>query len=640
MGKTDVVQSVNGEVGIDASTFKMTLLPSARTIKDVDSKLTLDQILKQPAEPSDYKRDKTASFGFSSVTYWFLVTLNNQEQTPLQRLLVFDPTWLDDVQVNLILPDGGIQTFKGGDQLPFNYRAVSHRKTNFELTLPSGRSQLLVRTHTRDPYVVNMTLWERSAFFESDVTEANYYGFLYGVLGGMLLYNLILFISIRESIYAVYVIYVFSFIIGNATYNGHTYPLLWPDSPIWSNWAHSTFIYLYLFTGLFFTIRFLDLRNKLPHAYRLAKSVVVLMFIFFVLTAILGGYQWHVASSILWVVVYSPFVLWMGLLSWRSGNRAALYFLIATTAGLIGSAITALTVSSAIPFSFYTFHATDFGMMLDTVLLSFALADRLRIARAETEEVKTELLESIIAHTEKLENRVIQRTSELRESNTTKDKFFSIIAHDLRGPIGSLATLFNDIVLTAKDFNDETLKAVRVTTQNTSNFLEQLLTWARSQRGEISYTPEAIELSEVLAEIQELFFTQAQAKGVKLNLIIDRPYWVVADVAMVNTILRNLTSNALKFTEKDDVVHASVQDAGNQYLINITDSGIGMSEELQQELFLMGAKPQSKLGTNNESGTGLGLVLCSEFVAKNHGKIGVKSEEGVGTTFWFTLPKG
>ncbi|MDH3354827.1 MAG: sensor histidine kinase [Chromatiales bacterium] len=638
--KADVAQPARGEVSINGSLTEIALMPSARTVKDPDNKLTAEGLLKLPETPDEFMGKRIASFFFTDAVYWFQVSIKNTDSTPLQRLLVFDQSWLDDVQITLIVPDGTTRLFKGGDLLPFQQRTVSHRNINFELLLPPGESQLFVRVKTRDPYLVGMTLWERSAFFESNISEAHYYGFFYGVVVVMLLYNLMLYISIREPIYATYVVYILSFIVGTATYNGHTYPLLWPDYPIWSNWAHSIFIYLYMFAGLIFTIHFLELRSKLPHAYRLAKALIIIMLVSFVLTAILGGYRWHISSSILWIVVYSLFALWMGVISLLSGNRSARFFLIGTTACLVGSAITALTVSAVIPYSFYTFHAPDFGMMLDAVMLSFALADRLRIARAETEQARVELLEVMVSDTEKLESRVVQRTLELKEANATKDKFFSIIAHDLRGPIGSLSALFNDVVLSIEDLTDDTLQAVRTTTKNTHNFLEQLLTWARSQKGEISYTPEAIELSQIFKELQELFSAQAQTKGVKLDLKIDGPYWIIADLAMANTILRNLISNALKYTDRDDSISASVEEEGNHYRINIEDSGIGMDHDTQKMLFHMGTKPQSTLGTKQESGTGLGLILCSEFVEQNHGTIGVKSEKGEGTTFWFTLPKG
>ena len=245
-----------------------------------------------------------------------------------------------------------------------------------------------------------------------------------------------------------------------------------------------------------------------------------------------------------------------------------------------------------------------------------------------------------ITERKKLESSVAQSTLELKKANVIKDKFFSIIAHDLRGPMGSLTTLFNNVISSPKDFTEETLEAVRITTSNTGKFLEQLLTWARNQKGEISYNPQTIELGGVLAEIDNLFSAQAKSKGVSLNINLGDSCLVFADLDMLKTIFRNLISNALKFTRSGDSVSASVKDDDDHYIIRISDTGIGMNQETQQSLFRLDVKPQSFPGTQNEPGTGLGLILCSDFVAKNEGSIGVESEQGEGTTFWFTLPKG
>ena len=626
------------EEGIDVSVPEIALYPFASVFTDPESSLRSEDILKADlaiAEPDD---KKIVSYGFTDTTHWFLIPLNNKSPVSIKKLLVFEPTWLDDIQVLLVTPDGTQKEYQGGDSLPFENRTLPHRNINFEITLPSGRSQLLVRTRTQDPYIVGMTLWDHSAFHEAEADNSLYTGILYGVLIVMLLYNLFLYMSVRESIYLAYVSYVFSFLIMHATYNGRTFPLLWPDSPAWGNWAHSVFIYLFMVAGLFFTISFLELRKRMPGTNRLAMMVILLILSSFVITAVTGGYSLNVISSIYWVIIYSSFILWTGVMSLLAGNRAARFFLIATAAGFTGSLISAMTVAGFIPFSIYSYRAVDYGMMIDAVLLSLALADRLKLARAETEKAKTKLLENTRSYAIDLEKKVEQRTKELRAANATKDKFFSIIAHDLRGPVGSLSSLFNEHINTTSDITEETLNSVRMVTRNTNSFLEQLLTWAKSQKGEIDFCPEPVDLSKVLAEMQELFSAQAQTKRIQLSLIIQEPAWVFADLNMVHIILRNLINNALKFTNNGGSVSAQINFENNYYLCRIIDTGTGINEELVNSLFHLETKPQSNPGTETESGTGLGLLLCKEFVERNGGTIGVTSELGKGSVFWFILP--
>lgn len=623
--------------GVDAAAAKTALVPWSTIIQDSSRELTVDEVRQGSGEALPPHSDSIVSFGFSNSAYWFSVVLDNPGSTPLSRLLVFEPSWLDDVRPTLIEPGGTRREFVGGDNLPFSQRALPNRYINFELTLPPGQSRLLVRAQTSDPFQVGMTLWERGAFLQADSRELMYFGLIYGGVGAMLLFNLMLYFSVREKAYLAYVAYLAAFLLMNNTTNGILYPLLWPDSPVWGNWAHSVFIYFVLLSGLIFSITFLDLKNRMPRLYRGSVGLLALIAASFVVTA-LFGYGPHVFSSILWVSVYTPFVLMLGVASLRAGNRAARYFLPATAAGFIGSLITALTVLGYVPYSSYGFRAVEVGMLIDAVLLSMALADRLRLARADAEAAKAKLIDTTRNYAQQLEATVAARTAELRRANATKDKFFSIVAHDLRGPIGSLSVMFNDIVESASEMTDEILGMARATTKSTSIFLEELLTWARSQRGEIDCNPQAVDLRAVLQETQALFATQAQAKGVRLDLAVAGEHWVHADPAMVHTILRNLAHNALKFTGRGGSVRAMVNREGECYVVSIVDSGVGMDEATRQNIFRLDVKAHSSRGTQNESGTGLGLILCKEFVEKNGGKIDVRSQLGRGSTFWFSLP--
>lgn len=636
LANADAVTLPTEQTVVNAALAEVPMVPEARIVKDADNKMTAGKLLELPSIATASEGKRIVSFGFSDAVYWFSLSLDNTDPVPLQRLLVFEPTWLDDVQVTLVQPDGTRRVFDGGDRVAFAHRAVPHRKINFELTLPPGQNRLLVRTQTRDPFLVAMTLWEKSAFYRADSHESQYFGLLYGALGALLIFNLILFLSVRETIYAAYVAYLFSFLVMHATYNGHLYQLVWPGSPAWGNWAHSIFIYLFMVAGLVFAVQFLELRTKLFYAYRCAKYLTLAILASFVLTAF-GGYSLHVSSSILWVVVYSPFVLLLGVWSLLQGNRAARYFLTAAIAGFVGSFITALTVSGLIPYSLYSYRAVDIGMLLDAALLSLALADRLRISRMEAEQAKTKLIEATRSYALQLEDAVAERTHELRQANAIKDKFFSIVAHDLRGPIEGLAMFFK-VINSVDNFTNERLETVRATIENTRDFLDELLTWARTQRGEIDCHPVTFDMSGVLMEIQELFSTKAQAKGVHLDLNVGTGYRVFADLAMTRTILRNLTHNALKFTNSGGAVHATLSRDQDRCLVSITDTGMGMDEEMLQNVFHLNAKTRASPSTCNESGTGLGLILCKEFVEKNGGSIGVKSEPGKGSTFWFNLP--
>ena len=234
----------------------------------------------------------------------------------------------------------------------------------------------------------------------------------------------------------------------------------------------------------------------------------------------------------------------------------------------------------------------------------------------------------------KSENRLI-------ELNATKDKFFSIIAHDLRSPFNSIVG-FCDVIsneLEHKDY-DELEKYVNII-QNSSqlalDLLMNLLEWSRSQTGRMEFNPEQFELVSFIQNLILLFEDLASQKSIeiKTNLPVYLP--VFADRAMLSTILRNLISNAIKFSHPDQKIEISVDVKNKSLLFSVRDSGIGINSEDLKKLFKI-EDCYSTLGTKNEKGTGLGLILCKEFVEKHGGKICVESESGKGSCFKFTIP--
>lgn len=275
-------------------------------------------------------------------------------------------------------------------------------------------------------------------------------------------------------------------------------------------------------------------------------------------------------------------------------------------------------------------------MAADAILLSIALADRLRLARAATEEARAELLEATRRHAQELEKTVAQRTRELRASNAAKDRLFSIVAHDLRGPIRSLGVLYSEVVRSPRDFNDGVLALTRAATHNTGELLEQPLLWARNQRGELPFDPQVVDLAALLRETQGLYEAEASNKGIDLRLEVECPCLACADAAMVKTILRNLVGNALKFTPGGGRVAVLVEAGGGQWVVRVTDTGPGISAEEQRRLFAEDGEPD---GSRVTTYRGLGLHLCRDFVARHGGTLTVESRAGEGATFSFALSR-
>jgi signal transduction histidine kinase/ligand-binding sensor domain-containing protein len=240
-----------------------------------------------------------------------------------------------------------------------------------------------------------------------------------------------------------------------------------------------------------------------------------------------------------------------------------------------------------------------------------------------------------------LEKLVAVKTVELFELNASKDKFFSIIAHDLKNPFNTIIG-FSEMQKDAIASGDlasinQYAGLINNSAIQTLRLLENLLQWANSQRGKISFDPVPVSLNELLNEESGVLNDMASRKGIELESILSNDLTVTADRNMIKTILRNLISNAIKYTYKNGKVEVKAIFKDSQAVISVSDNGIGMTKETMAKLFRIDGDLLTP-GTENEKGTGLGLLLCKEFVEKHSGKIWVESELGKGSIFSFSLP--
>lgn len=246
--------------------------------------------------------------------------------------------------------------------------------------------------------------------------------------------------------------------------------------------------------------------------------------------------------------------------------------------------------------------------------------------------------------TENKEAEQVLRESEiqLRELNATKDKLFSIIAHDLRSPFNNILVL-SDILKAqlSKSEDSDTqvyLGLIHSTAKNTLVLLENLLDWAKSQSGQISFKNEKISISSVINEILDLSRSIAQTKGISIKTNAKEEIEVNSDKKILKTVIRNLISNAIKYSRPGDEITISTVEEEDLVKIIISDSGVGMDEKTLENLFSI-TNNTPLPGTLNEKGSGFGLVLCKEFIEKLGGKIWVESEKGKGSDFIFTIPR-
>lgn len=467
-------------------------------------------------------------------------------------------------------------------------------------------------------------------------------GIFYGLMLIMAIYNLLLYFSLKDKAYILYVgVAVFN-ILTLIAINGLGKQYFWPDTPDLDGIIYITFAGLSMYCSSRFAAVFLKLRAISRRMDQFMWLVAGLSLLMTVLSLFLTIEQ--ITPFGRWLVLLSfPSYMVVAIIAYRKGFGPALFYIVAWVPYVLGLLTRTMHGAGWLPTNFWVLNSIEIGASLEIVLLSFALAYRIKGMKRELiekelekEQFKTKLLED---QKVVLEEKVDERTKELSEANATKDKFFSIIAHDLRSPMIALQGVGQKLeYFIRKDKQEKLLEMgskIDQSIDQLNHLLNNLLNWATSQTGAISHNPDTFDITELVEENVALYQSLANSK--EINIVNEtEPAMVHADLNTTSTIIRNLMSNAIKFTKKGGQVTIHSFTKENMTELSIRDQGPGMSETQKASLFDERLKVSS--GSQGEKGFGLGLKLCKEFVEMNNGTIIVESEERVGSTFIISLP--
>jgi signal transduction histidine kinase len=300
--------------------------------------------------------------------------------------------------------------------------------------------------------------------------------------------------------------------------------------------------------------------------------------------------------------------------------------------GLLSPNPAELTITIKPPF-WQTWWFIIFEVIVAVILITFIY---FYLLNKRTNRLLTLQNQEIYASNKKLK----ESQKQLEELNATKDKFFSIVAHDLKNPFTSLLSI-SELMSKNYDTLDEEDKISSIESFHRSarrifTLLENLLTWSRSQTGGIEFKPVEFNISSLAIDCIKLFKLPAQKKGIKLQLETTKNIQAYGDPEMINTVIRNLVHNAIKYSNSGGTVTLDIKLEEGLVKVAVTDEGVGIKEAQLKKIFNLASQSVS-VGTGGEKGTGLGLMICKEFVEKNGGKLLVKSSPGEGSTFSFFL---
>jgi len=301
--------------------------------------------------------------------------------------------------------------------------------------------------------------------------------------------------------------------------------------------------------------------------------------------------------------------------------------------------VTLLAISSIIVFLFYFRKIILVPLQQISTTLNTRNPEHINSLNEHTDEFKQ--LGALILQFFWQEELLKRNNAELKENNATKDKLFSIIAHDLKNPIGNILMISELMANSMKNQENETseelLAMIGSQAKETMNLLETLFEWAKSQTGQINYKPEILNLQKIIEQVVEIHNPAALLKGINFDIVQPDEIFVFADPNMLQAVLRNLITNAIKFTNQGGLISITAEILPDSSKITVADNGVGMDIKTQKSLFHIDTT-LTTTGTANEKGTGLGLIICKEFIEKHGGRIRVESEPGKGSKFIFNLP--
>lgn len=613
-------------------------------LRDSAGSLSFDEVKEKTFSP--YASKYSPNIGFDRSPHWFKVDITNASGST-EWLLEVAYSPLDQIDVFFTGPDGKYIHKTDGDHYPISKRDLQHRHPVFSFNIEPGQTQdVYVRVQSISSVQVPMTFWHREGFLKTQYKVQLLNGLFYGAMVLMILYQLFLFFSVRDKITFYYVLTLLTMVNVVSFFQGYSYLYLFPEYPEFND-------VLALITGPIFVIcstlltrAFLNLRhfsklldNILVGNMLLDVAIALLMTVFFRQIS----YQYHnylIFLHCLLALISAGYCLY-------KDYKPARYYLAAWFTVLVAAGIFTISSVGFMPGYLSTnYMGLMAGCILQMLFISFALGDRWRTLEKENQKAKEAELDREHNQRMLLEEEVKMRTVEiqqqnleLEEVNHVKDKLLSVVSHDIRGPLGSLHLALNLVKtgsLTAEEFQkvSEDLEA-RLT--HTTEFIDNLLQWAKLQmRGE-TFEPDRLDVSKLADESVRLLEPGGAQKNITIKNHIHGKLEGYADLNMIRSVFRNLITNAIKFTKPHGTISISGYRVDDHIIVSVADSGIGIPEKNRSKLFTISSVATQ--GTKQEKGTGLGLLLCKEFIEKNGGNIWFETEEGKGTTFYFSIPQ-
>lgn len=581
--------------------------------EDKTAQLTFEQVLRLPQEAFYTINSDTCSHQVSNSVFWYRFKVNNSQNRAITNYFMIEQSWIDYVQINIISADKKKYVYEIGDTFDYSTRTLDYYKINQAHSFDTGESLVYIKAKTKEPFVVTLSLLDEKSILSNQTHELMFISLLYGSLLTMLLYNLFLYFSTKKAYYAFYSIYVLSFLIMQVFYSGLSFKYILHDLPEMQNNIISASIFIFSLATLLFARSFLNLKI---HHQKLDRIIIYLIYALIfsaIVSTLFGGTKYSGATALVFTVIVGFYVLFIGIYSYFSGNSTAKFFIFGIAFGLIGVASTSLMLFGLIPYTHYAFKSAEIGIIIDTVLLSLALADKIKYTQLQMIKVE--------------------------ESTKAKSAFLSNMSHEIRTPMNAIIGMSHLAMQTDLDEKQKGfIGSINDSAKNLLHIINDILDFSKIEAGKLKIEKIDFDLFKVINGVINLIKFKADEKNIKIKVQYEPNFNanVNGDSLRLHQILTNLISNAIKFTDRGEIKISVKKVEQDLYRFEIQDSGIGITESQQEKLFESFSQADESI-TRIYGGTGLGLAITKQLVELMGGKIWVESEIKKGSTFIFEI---
>ena len=614
---------------VSAENVSINLGSTVEWIEDHSNQLTLEQVRDLPQSAFTQGNQYTFNKGYTSSGYWLRFRLNFPAELINSDWILEVPFPLLDY-LALYSPDinNDYSVIYTGDRSPFSQRDIDTTDFAFKLQPKQESNLYYLHVKTQDSLQVPLHLWSLDHFPKHIAFNNGMQGIYFGIMFVMIMYNLFIYLSVRERSYLYYIIYISTFTLFQSSIQGFSFEYLWPNSTTWANTSIPFLGVLSLFFASLFARSILQTNSLTP---KFDKGLVLIATsLFFTLPLVIFfDYNVGIIAALFCTFIFFNFVLLIACLTALTGNRTAKVFIIAWAIFLISGVISMLGALNVLPIEYASQVALQVGSAIEVILLSIALADRINLIEKEKVEIEAKSREILL-----------QANIQLENSNRLKDEFIATISHEIRTPMnGVLGSA--QLLLDTEPTEDQSLyiDTINSSGQTLLEILNNILDYSKIEADKLELEPVEFDLEDVVNECANFFTVLASQNNIKLFVRMhpNAPKRIISDPVRFKQILLNLISNAFKFTSRGQVVInvKLAEQYKNKLYIEVEDSGCGLTYEQQNMLFQPFVQVDAS-SSREKGGTGLGLAISKKLTRLMDGEIGVHSLPGKGATFWFT----